>query len=304
MQQGEGSASKLKQVPAKKTIPIISDPNFGKIDKQLLNICKSLQSSLIVTEVIEIFYKIIADQLQLAGISFTNNDIDCLVIFGTPIKTQYCKILSINNNNLGELKIFRQSSFDDQQINHINILTEYLLQPLLNAITYQKALSSSLTCPLTRLNNRAAFNNDIKRQIDYAKRHNENLALLVIDVDNFKKINDNFGHQQGDQVLIFITSKINQVLRQSDVAYRFGGEEFVILLQGSNIMGAEKLAARICKNIANSKYQVLDKTIDLSVSIGAAQYTQDDDFESLFEKADQALYSAKNSGKNTVVIFE
>lgn len=149
---------------------------------------------------------------------------------------------------------------------------------------------------LTGVGNRAGFEQAMVRQLGWAQRHNDPFALLVIDLDNFKHVNDNYGHSEGDKVLVQVASFLTQVLRDEDEAFRFGGDEFCCVLDCQTQQQLSCAAQRIHMSINNSQY--LTK-LGISCSLGGAVYREGDTAESLFDRADCALYKVKNTGKNS-----
>ncbi len=119
----------------------------------------------------------------------------------------------------------------------------------------------------------------------------------MLDIDDFKNINDTFGHNVGDEVLIAIANSINKRIRKVDLAARWGGEEFVILLPETDLLSAVQVANDIRKLIENIKISKIDK---ITASFGVAQYKTGDDLSSLIDRADRELYRAKRNGKNLV----
>ena len=149
---------------------------------------------------------------------------------------------------------------------------------------------------LTGLGNRAGFEQSTTRQLGWAQRHDEPFALLVIDLDNFKFVNDNFGHGEGDKVLIHVASHLSNVLRDEDEAFRYGGDEFCCLLDCQTQLQLTCAAQRIQASINSSKYL---SQLGVSTSLGGAIYRDGDTISTLFDRADNALYHVKNSGKNS-----
>ncbi|MBT8370730.1 MAG: GGDEF domain-containing protein, partial [Deltaproteobacteria bacterium] len=129
-------------------------------------------------------------------------------------------------------------------------------------------------------------------------------ALLMLDIDNFKSINDTYGHQTGDRVIIAIINKCRQSIRGEDFFARYGGEEFVIMLPGVSLRNAVKKAKYICKAIASTRYLIDDipksPSLTITISIGVSTYQKADTVSSLTQRADKALYLAKRAGKNCV----
>ncbi len=179
------------------------------------------------------------------------------------------------------------------------------LESLINQLQSERDKLEELayTDPLTGLNNRRFFLEEAKRMIEYAKRYKEPMSLIMLDIDNFKKINDEYGHDVGDIVLRELAEIIKKNTRSSDISARFGGEEFVILLPRTNEERAFLVAERIRQNFKRSKVQVDGREVETTVSIGVATLEEEDSIENLIKKADEALYEAKRSGKDKVVVF-
>ncbi len=164
-----------------------------------------------------------------------------------------------------------------------------------------KLLHLATTDSLTSLANRTRFLDVFERERNHAARNNSELSLLLLDLDHFKHVNDNHGHDVGDEVLKYVSATIKHRLRKTDLACRLGGEEFGILLPGASLDRAISIAETIRKNIADVPYTREDKLIPLSISIGAAEFGFDgQDLESLYAVADGHLYKAKTAGRNRV----
>lgn len=163
----------------------------------------------------------------------------------------------------------------------------------------------SLTDSLTGLFNSRYLHERLTAEFERAIRYRRPLSLLVLDCDNFKSINDNFGHLEGDRVLQMLAGVIAQCLRRSDSAYRYGGEEFVVLLPEASGEAAFSLAERLCAAFAASEVVAADgRSIRCTVSIGVAEYVHGDSATCLIRRADEASYLAKQQGKNRVVMAE
>ena len=164
----------------------------------------------------------------------------------------------------------------------------------------------SITDSMTKLYNRRYFEETANNYFELAKRNESIVTLLMLDVDNFKHINDTYGHKVGDIVLIELSNLLQNLTRKSDIICRFGGEEFIILLSQTNIDTANIIAEKIRVNIENHAIK-LDKLNDLkiTVSIGVSQVNilTDKNIEDCIKRSDEALYKAKNSGKNKVILI-
>ena len=161
----------------------------------------------------------------------------------------------------------------------------------------------AMTDPLTGVSNRRRFMQTAQREIDLAHRHHLPLALLMLDIDRFKTINDSHGHAIGDQVLVEVGRRCRRVLRTTDLLARWGGEEFVILLPNTPSDHAHQLAERLRQAVAMShQLLVQQQPVWITVSIGAAGIAPGEaaTLDALLQTADEAMYHAKNSGRDQV----
>lgn len=171
---------------------------------------------------------------------------------------------------------------------------------LLNAQKELKELA--LKDPLTKLHNRRAFDTFLKKEFAHFKRASSPFCLLVIDLDLFKSINDNYGHHVGDLVLQACAACLQQQVRDDELVARIGGEEFVVLLSKCSVEQAMLAAERMRAAIEALDVEAEQQTIKVTSSIGVAQISSDDpDTKLLFTRADQALYQAKQTGRNRVI---
>jgi diguanylate cyclase (GGDEF)-like protein len=166
----------------------------------------------------------------------------------------------------------------------------------------EKIEELSLTDSLTKLKNRRFFDFQLERELLQSSRYGNPLSTFILDLDNFKHINDTYGHQQGDLVLANLANIINSSLRDTDWAARYGGEEFFIVLPMTDLDGALKTADRIRERI-EAELSHIDNLI-MTTSIGAAEFDADHmDSGSLIEVVDKALYESKHTGKNKVTYY-
>jgi diguanylate cyclase len=162
----------------------------------------------------------------------------------------------------------------------------------------------SRTDPLTALANRKTFDQELQSAIKDARQDGSSVALMMCDIDYFKRFNDTWGHQTGDQVLRLVANCLSENVKGRDTAARYGGEEFVVILRQTPLEGAAKLAEQIRANVENKKL-VKKSTGDIlgtiTISVGVAQLRENDTPDLLVQRADRALYRAKNTGRNRVV---
>ena len=213
---------------------------------------------------------------------------------GSEYMAQNCTFLPIKQNN---------------EIRHICILIEDVTdvcyyQTMLKATMEDLALSNRID-GLTQIYNRKHWEECLSQEFARARRYKHDLSLIMFDLDHFKSLNDTYGHQGGDQVLIELAKNITSLLRLGDIFGRYGGEEFAIILPETNLEGAAELAERLRTSINNMNIEFQDKIIKTSVSIGVAQLTLDDKrYEDLITTTDLALYKAKTQGRNQFCIAD
>ncbi len=186
----------------------------------------------------------------------------------------------------GPQAVFRYSQADEGQ--------EQLLRQLYEA---------SVTDALTGANNREHFDNQLRMELSYARRHGTDLALVMFDVDHFKRVNDTYGHPVGDEVLVEISNATRRLVRNEDVFARYGGEEFALILRGIALDGAKIVGERLRERIAELSITTDKGPLKITVSVGCASFTTtpDQTAEALVQLADKRLYLAKHGGRNRVV---
>ena len=165
------------------------------------------------------------------------------------------------------------------------------------AQTYQEAMRDALT----GLPNRRAYDERVAQEYARWRRFGEPVALLVWDVDNFKQVNDTFGHKAGDKALVMIGRTLQEQLRETDFIARYGGEEFVVLLVGAPQEDASRLADAMRVRVESIGLHASGQPVTTTLSGGLCMFAGDESVEDLFERADAALYKAKHQGKNCVV---
>jgi len=163
---------------------------------------------------------------------------------------------------------------------------------------HQLALLASID-PLTLSGNRRALDKQLTKILADQKRTPSKTSLLLLDLDHFKKINDNYGHANGDQVLVELVSLIKNYTRPLDALYRYGGEEFIVLPLTVDLLAAKLVAENLREKIAQSRFA---NDISVTVSIGVAEYRAGETAEAWISRADAALYLAKDLGRNRVIM--
>lgn len=212
--------------------------------------------------------------------------------------------LTIDNSTLGSIKFSRKKRFMEEELAIIERLASTLVFPLRNAKLYQTALQSALKDELTGFGNKRALDASLHREAELSQRHDRPLSIAMIDADHFKRINDLHGHLAGDKVLRELANTIKRWARQSDLCFRYGGEEFLVILDDTDSVQALKVAERIRQAVERHVFTHNDKIIPVTVSLGTATWKKGELLETFKERADNSLYTAKRNGRNTVVSYE
>jgi diguanylate cyclase (GGDEF)-like protein len=194
--------------------------------------------------------------------------------------------------------------YTEKHIATMEMLASHASLALLNAYAYHEAEQASITDFITNTYNHRFFQQQLRQALKHSNLRSQSLGLLMIDLDHFKIVNDNYGHQCGDMILKIIASRLKEQLRTGDILARYGGEEFAVILPGSSeeacLAAAERLRKATAQNIIFG-----DNEISITVSIGVTMYPKHAlNAQKLISAADHALYLAKESGRNKVCIFQ
>ncbi|WP_018719420.1 sensor domain-containing diguanylate cyclase [Arhodomonas aquaeolei] len=196
---------------------------------------------------------------------------------------------------------------EDEHVEHICVTvmdvtdTAVYQQQLQDA--QARLLEMSIRDPLTGISNRRHLEECLATEYQRARRYDLPLSVIMFDIDHFKRINDTFGHQAGDDVIRRVAGIAEAQRRTPDTLGRYGGEEFTLVLPETGLEGAHAAAHRLCDTIAETAIPASSETIHTTVSVGvAALHTGDDSHDKLLDRADAALYEAKSMGRNSVVV--
>lgn len=277
---------------------------FGKLDDLgdfRFRLTSTLQTSLDLHETLAAFYQMLQKVIRCSGMEYRLPARDIRLALGTH-RTHKANYNLLNGQYaVGEMTFFRGARFNEQELSTLESLLGLLMQPLRNALLYRDALESSLRDSLTGVGNRAALELTLQRELKLSQRSRRPLSLLIADMDGFKQINDRLGHAAGDQLLQKVAKTIKGSLRDTDQVFRYGGEEFVVVLGNTGNSEAAAIAERIRHRIEKLETATEDGAIPATISIGVSTSAMDDDRDSLFQRGDMALYQAKRNGRNRVI---
>ena len=199
----------------------------------------------------------------------------------------------------------------EKEISYLEQLTNQAATTISRANVYAEILKHATLDALTGFNNRRQLEERIKQEVSSAKRQKRNLCAIMTDIDFFKSVNDTYGHAVGDLVLKTVSHVIKLQLRDYDIAGRYGGEEFSIILPYTKLIEAKMVAERLRRAVEKTKIDisklnsdVSEKEIGVTISLGISEYIDGDDEKTILQKADKALYKAKESGRNKVEVYD
>ncbi len=187
------------------------------------------------------------------------------------------------------------------EVGIVNQSLEVLAECLRRGLEYEDLFEKASNDVLTGLSNRRVFEERIHPMMDSAKRYNHPLSMISLDLDRFKEINDNLGHLQGDMALQSVAKVLKDAVRSTDLLVRMGGDEFLIVLDQTNMSSARVLAERLCSAVDNLDIWA-NETVKLGVSIGLSEMQKDESLTDWLERTDDILYHAKAEGRSRVAV--
>lgn len=286
--------------------PPTADAAYGTDDfaDHLLQMTQSLQTTLDIPLLLDLFQQQTERNVPLDGLEYEPTTPGLAQRRGERARHTARYTLKLGDLDLGNLVFRRRTKFTEDEIAIIEKLLCCLLYPLRNALLYHDALALAQKDALTGICNRSAFDDALRAEVSLARRHGTPLSLVLFDIDHFKQVNDTYGHTQGDNAIRAVVRCAQQCARNTDLLFRYGGEEFVMILRNTTTAGAYLLADRIRRKVEKLECQGERKPVVMTISAGIASLTDDESAEQLFERADRALYAAKHAGRNRVQVAE
>lgn len=212
------------------------------------------------------------------------------------IKDNNMKLLNEVNK---AVKLYEENSIQTITIIiQIIILIIGIIIILITKIIVTNIINKAEIDHLTNIYSRKKFSKELEKELERVKRYDNRLGLIMFDIDYFKKINDTYGHDVGDEVLKMISNEVDEKIRDIDIFARWGGDEFMIIMPNTDIQGAKKLAERLKKHISQINF---DKIGQITCSFGVIENKKDDLMQDMIKRVDNALYEAKEEGRNKVV---
>lgn len=269
-------------------------------DAVFFELVLALQTSLDVDTLLDIFDRHLQAYIPHTEFGFHNERLGISRNVGKKGRSSCSYTLLLEENDLGTCWIGREQRFSAMDLECVEAFLCRLLYPLRNALSYREALYFARTDPLTQTGNRASLINDMQHEQEIAQRYGLPLSVIFVDIDHFKRINDEYGHDAGDEILRAIGHCAKESVRASDTVFRYGGEEFVILLRNTPCEGALHLAERIREAVGQLQCPAGKAVLRVTASLGVAALNPGESHLELLKRADQAMYAAKHKGRNRV----
>ena len=277
-------------------------PGPAPVTLSPVELAQLLQTSLDLDRILDLFSQAIQPTFPHDGFTYENAECGLHISSGRVSRHSCSYHLTAEEKDLGEIRFVRGRKFRESELHQLENLLAGLVYPLRNALLYRLAVEAAQTDPLTGLHNRAALDRLLPRELATFQRGEQALAMLVVDLDHFKMVNDTLGHSAGDDVLKAVARCLEQATRKSDMLFRSGGEEFVVLLHVAQAQHGREAGERIRLALANcERIQEAAPGFLLTASIGLAIAAENDTPRTLFDRADQAMYAAKSAGRNRVM---
>ncbi len=287
----------LKLVNPHQVHGTVSPSSPETLGPRVLELTGLLQTTLEIDQQVELFTREVRRSVALDGLSYLHPGEPLEIKSGTVATHRATYDITLGTDILGTLAIYRDLPFLEKELRTLENLLCALVYPLRNALSYRRAVQLALRDPLTGVQNRVALEQALAREVELAKRQATPLSLLIFDIDHFKAFNDKYGHSFGDDVLKAVAGTAEATIRRSDLQFRFGGEEFVVLASHTDQAGAQQLAERIRRNVENLQ-TVGGRSVAVTISLGISTLAPEESAKALFDRADTALYQAKQNGRN------
>jgi diguanylate cyclase (GGDEF)-like protein len=304
MPQPNNTAAKIIHMPQLPGAQAITQEEIGeKLNRTLrtLETLQRLNHTLDLETLLEMFYQELTAELPLDGVEYHYEIDDIILKIGRQSQQSCFYNLILEKQEFGKITFRRRKIFTQEEMKTLEDHLFALVYPLRNAILYRRALKLAHRDALTGLPNRTTLTQQLNNEINSSVRYGTTLSLMVIDIDRFKVINDKYGHLSGDKILTTVSRILLDNIRSADLAFRYAGDEFVMLLRNTDLQGADLAARRIQSAINKAVFPTINvTTVRPTVSIGITELRADDDATSLFERADEAMYDAKARGRNRI----
>lgn len=304
----------MKNIPSIRTTP--SQPrklaalkqaqqDWSSASDVLTRLTRRLGTTLSLEEQLGIFSEELSDIVPFDTLTYRHRIARQNFVYSTGLGGQHhCEYkLSLDGESYGTLSIFRRQRFSEEELQGIETLIGAAICPIRNACRFITIEQAALTDALTGIPNKRALDDNLLRASSLSDRHGQAYSLILIDLDHFKQVNDTYGHVTGDHLLRRVGEVLERALRTSDSVYRFGGEEFAVLLPHTGEHDAREVAERIRQAISGISIECSGERLSATSSCGVATHIKGELPEHWVTRADEALYQAKRNGRNRTEVF-
>jgi len=254
---------------------------------------------------LRLFLEKVSTVVRLDGIHYQNEDLGIETSIAKQATHSCGYRLITNEDKLGEVIFKRGKKFTEKELSILETLLSTLIYPLRNALRFSVAVRTAFTDPLTGAGNRRFLQETLEREIDLAKRHNQALSLLMVEIDGFRKLLEQHGLGNAERVLRELAAQLGSLSRTTDTVFRSEGDQFVIMLRNTDKAGAHVIAKRIMERALTLRTHDVEEqptvTESLSLSLGLTVMTGTDSSNSVLERAAKALASARKRGGNQIL---
>jgi len=267
-----------------------------------LALVQALQTTLDVVSLVDLFGQQTAVWVPFTGLCYRCPEPEVAHRTGGRATHRCSYRLQLEGEDLGEIEFTHRSRFSDVHQARLESLLVHLIHPLRNALCYLRAAEEARRDHLTGAYSRRAFDDTLRHELDLAARNGWPLAMLLFDLDHFKSINSDHGHQGGDRALRSVVAEIQGCIRASDQLFRYGGEEFAVVARNTSATAGGWIAERIRARVEGSRCRHEGVDIGVTLSLGVTAHRAGDDASTLLARADAALRQAKSQGRNRVIV--
>ncbi len=265
-----------------------------------LKLSQELQAKLDIHSIIRHFSSTLSHYIDHSGIQVMTTESKVVTIEGRYGHHRESVDLILDDEKFGTVILMGREPINKWSAIFFRYLARYLVYPIKNALLIQSLKMQTITDPLTGALNRTALEHDLSQEIEVAARYDSLVAVAMLDIDHFKRVNDTYGHAAGDRILTGVAKQIQKQIRSADSLYRYGGEEFTLLMRNTSLENAKNKLESILDNIGNGDWNDVDPELKITLSAGVTIWDGEEHGKALIKQADQALYYSKSNGRNQV----
>ncbi len=267
-----------------------------------LKLCQELQANLDIDVILARFSSALSSYVRHSGVQLAAASMDGVALQGEEGFYRESIKLVDGEEPLGAVTMMRQSPIVHWEATLFADLAKHLLYPVKHALLVQGLRLQMVMDPLTQAFNRTTLEHDLGLEVERSARYNTPFVVVMIDIDHFKQVNDRYGHAAGDQVLKGMSCYVKQQIRNSDSLYRYGGEEFMLLLRNTTLQRARQRLEKLLDHFRGREWSEVEVGLQITLSAGVASWTSGESVQSLIEQADQALYLSKANGRDQITV--